>query len=966
MKKNRVLNEITLSQPSITDIKNTKRNLLSLAVISVLNVSNISSLSAAESEIVDKDEAQTIVVTGSRIARQDLEGSAPVTIYEREDINLSGATNVGELLRENTSVAGPVESNQQQFSSGRATITLRGLGAVNTLVLLNGRRFIPSGTDGVVDLNAIPLDIVDRIEILKDGASAVYGTDAVAGVVNIITKQDYEGLMLSAEVGQSGQSDANRNSFSVTYGVNGDKGNLLFNYNRSNFDGYIMNSRDVQRHTDLRPMGGNNLSDPFSTRSTVFVFRGIDGNFQQWDYDAYWVLDESNNHATARGDLRNYLHPWGPNNNCNGPCNDNFSYWDYDMGAADLGSDNLWASGTYDVSDDITAFFEAGYTHRKSLSRSQPYGVTGDFGDELIWSADNIHNPFGEDAFIAHAFVELGAREVNNVTSVTRRMIGGLQGSAGSFDWDLSISKQDVRSDNDIDGVSMSRLQAAAGPTDACLARNDGCVSIDFGGIYNDGTMSQAMLDYIQRPADSTTITDLQVASFNMSGSLFEMPAGDVGVAFGLQSSESSATIDVAAIDEEDDRIFQGIASDTDLYKRKVSEAYGEILIPLLADNPGAYRLDLEAAIRYSDYSDFGSTTNPKIGIKYRPVEDVLVRLTLAEGFRAPNFHELLSGSNGGYGSLTDPCAGTVDLVEYPGCAGVIAEFGSIANPIGAFSNTTGNLNLKPEQSTSNTFGIVYTPEYLEGFSAAIDWYSIEKEDEISTLGLATTLDLAYGIADNRDQYGQLYSDRVVRMSNGTVIEVTRNYENLNKREIEGVDFEFNYKLADTEYGSFDFRLQATKILRYTSMGTSLINGELQNGCTIDGNWVQGAFCPDTVGSWLEGFGSLNEWRVNFGTQWSFSDFTIFHEIKFRDSVEGRSGDGGWWPADHNRKIDSYTQHDLQFVYNAFESAVISFGIENVLDQDPPKVLGSFRNGYDARTYNSLGRYYYLRATVEL
>jgi len=873
-------------------------------------------------------EVEVISVTGSRIARTDIEGIAPVVIFDKADLDISAMTNVGQFLQKMPSITGPSSNHAQQFSGGVATATLRGLGARNTLVLVNGRRLGSSGVGGSSDLNSIPMSAVESIEVLQDGASAIYGSDAIAGVVNIIMNNDFEGLKVKTSSGISDKNDNAENGFELTYGIDTDKGNILVNYSRNKTDGYVMARRNIQNDPDRRGFGGPNNRDPFSSNGTTYNIN-----------DDWWVLKDDASRFTSMDDLRKYNHPWDESwaiDSTPVGDEDGFNYWLYDMGSSDLDVENIWVSGTSELNNDVEVFFEYLQNKRKSLSRSQPYGFTPDFGDSVIYSADNKYNTTGESFGVARAFMELGAREVANIDSTTTRFVVGIKGEFNEWDWDLSLNKQNTKSYNDVMGVSYSRVLAAAGNSADCEARNDGCVPLDLMGKV--GSITPEMLGYLQRDAKSRSESSMDSYQFNIVGSVYELPAGDISVAFGAEYRTEHAIQDYASIDEEGDRIFQGGLADTRPPEREITEFYGEIVVPLLADMPMAKLVEVDMAARHSDYSDFGTTTTPKFGLRWQPIDGLLVRGSLSEGFRAPGFDELYSGLTGGWSTIpADPCAES-DYASLSGCPQNLD--GPALSATSAFSYGGGNEELRPEESESKTAGIVWAPTFFEGFTISVDMFDIQKTDVIRRSSANDTVqNNANGVAG--------FDTMVERdPSNGKIDALYVLYENTGYQNIKGFDTEVTYLLTTESIGEFDFNLKATQMTDYNT-------GETK------------ATATDLSGKWYEGSGSYPELKAILSTTWTFDDISFNWSARYVDGVTAADGEGYWGQYEGSKKMDSYTQHDAQFNYHFSQyETQLSLGIENVLDEEPPIVLGSYRNGYDSNAFSSRGRYFYARLSM--
>ncbi len=306
-------------------------------------------------------EEAAIVVTGSRLPSTHLTGAAPVTVLDRTEIDRSGKTSVGELLRDLPISGASATDTAGRGNDGSANVALRGLSAVNTLILVNGRRVLPNTADGTVDLNSIPFEAVDRVEVLQDGASAVYGSDAIAGVVNVIMKRDYDGLLIKGGYGISSRDDLPNKELSATFGKKYDNGGFVFVASYRESGGNLIGDRPISRDPDWRSLGGRNYRDPYPIRA---AFIGIPGsNGQQLE------VKEGVGQATSIADFRPYIFP---GTNDTGAQNDGINYWDYESSAASIKQLNFYFSGQQQLTDGINAFVEATYSNRQSLGFLAP------------------------------------------------------------------------------------------------------------------------------------------------------------------------------------------------------------------------------------------------------------------------------------------------------------------------------------------------------------------------------------------------------------------------------------------------------------------------------------------------------------------------------------------------------------------------------------------------------------------
>lgn len=892
-----------------------KLSALSLAMFSSSIFFVTPSVIAAD-EVSDVEKVERISVTGSRIARTELVGPAPVTVLDRAQIDASGAIDIATLLQEIPAANGANLSTNRAFSNGSATVALRGLSARNTLVLVNGRRLSTVNPSGTVDLNNIPFAAIERVEVLQDGASAVYGSDAIAGVVNIIMKSDYQGLEVQLETGESSRSDAQRNIASMTFGADFDKGNFLFSANKTSQKSYFMSERKVTATPDRRSYGGVDLRDPIPEHSAVvthpeggqMVIKPNSVRINSWeDMEVFnWENDEH---------MQNY--------------------WAYMTAGPDIERESIWASGYYELSDSISGYFEFGYTHAENQGKNQIQSPLDIWGEGIAVSATNSYNPFGEEVRVGRAMWETtstGTRHYINNKTNDRRYTLGVNGELGGWDWDISYTSEKFDSTNLATEVSASRLAAAAGDSAACAARNDGCVPIDLFG--RRGTMTAEMANYISEQGTVINEGMMNTWMVNINGAALELPAGELLLAVGAEFREEDAETNVSRIYEMGDVVFGGGNADTRTPEpREITEFYAEAIVPIFSDDFLAKGLEFDFAVRYSDYSDFGGTTNPKVGMKWRPIEEVLVRGSWSEGFRAPGLSELYAGQSRGYSTgVQDPCRND-NWASLPGC--------SQQNPTpvaGAWTIGGGEPTIKPETSESLTAGVVWTPEYLDGLSITVDYFNIQKENLIfGPSANEVVIDVANG--------GGIYDPSLVmRNVDGSIDAIRATLSNVGEQEISGMDYSASYIFPETSFGDFSVFWAASNLKEYQDAG------------------------QERLGRYFQESGSWTEWRHSFRANWSLDDIKVSYNSNYTGSVTQE--ENSWaYPegAEHLKKLDPYFVHNIQAAYDIdYISTTVTLGIENFTDEEPAPVMGDYRNGFDGYgAITSIGRYYYLRVKTE-
>lgn len=870
-----------------------------------------------------------VVVTGSRIARRDTESVGSLTTITQDDIRAAAPTGVGDLL-ENLPAAGvSLNSNGTQGTAfGVSSVNLRYLGSVEgsgnrTLVLVDGRRWINAvggrGFRDFVDLNTIPLGIVDSVEVLKDGASAIYGADAIAGVVNIRTRRNVDGFEASVTGGQTSRSDGRNLGAQLIFGRQFERSSLLLSANYVDVDPIFTTDRRLTERTlvpvtapPTSPRGLYALPGIAPTSQPLTRIPGRPGNSPD-DFRVASLPDDDFNTLTQG----NYLA--GPSERF-----------------------GLFGRVTSELTDTVTMHTEALYNQRRSSQLFSPLLLNVAGGNGYTIPADHPYNPFdldfGGSAFrIQRVPEEVGDRK-NSQLVKTQRFLTGFEGNFDAFSrtwyWDLfgaySQNEASFTSDNQI---NFDRLSLGIGPNDRCAANN--CVPVDL-----FGTLTPEMADYIRQSARDEHRTTQLNAGFNVVGSLFDLPAGSVGVASGLEFRRESG------MDRPDEgvntppsfvtgiNISSGAPRDGTSGSYNVKEAYIEFDIPLLADMALVRHLDLSAATRYSNYSTFGSTTNSKLGLVWRPFDSLMLRGTWSEGFRAPSILELYQGGRETNFQAIDPCnEGGGGLV---GCAGVPGSYNQAQFGAGLIRGLTGgNPNLRPETSETVSAGIVFTPYWAEGLSVTADWFKIEIDDAIAARNAQQILNACA----NR---GGANCDLVQRNpGTGEVLRLLQSVSNFTSVEVEGVDFTVRYGF-ETAIGHFDAVVDASRLIHYINRvpqpdGTETVQ-ELAGRSDSPRN-------------------TLPHWKGGTSLRWRQGAFEAGWRTRYIGSsrdVPGNFVNGG--------TTRSITYHDLQFVYHLHDrDASITLGIDNVTDKAPPASRANAPINFDIYTYDARGAYWYLR-----
>ncbi|WP_119969736.1 MULTISPECIES: TonB-dependent receptor [Shewanella] len=914
------------------------------------------------------EKVERIEVTGSRIKRVDMEGANPVQVITREDLVESGISNIGDILQEIPAVAGAATNTAiNNGGSGAVRVSLRGLGSARTLVLVNGRRMVNSGTgaNASADLSTIPVAIIKRVEVLKDGASAVYGSDAIAGVVNIITRNDFEGFEANVSYDGSTENwDGETKTVDFTVGVSSDKANAVVSAYYTEQTEQMSGDRDWSAFEyDLNPATGE-LDKGGSSAPPWGRYNGVNNGIDDATCNSF-------THGAANGpgqsDPSDFTNPTG------------YDCWDWDKDTYNYAPANyhltpqerygMYASAEYRFNDSVRFFSEVSFNRRTSKTKLAPLPLAplAFFGwTDATYSADNYwnqqlgpKNDNGETVDIAdwrRRMVETGGRDSTFEVDTVR----GVFGIAGEFadTWGYEVSYvygQNSSSTAGAGGVNFEKVSLAVGPSfmdangdivcgtaDAPIAD---CVSLNtFGVPGTDTQVSQEMLDYITFEAHDLGSNEQTVLSASVFGDAFELPAGPVGMVFGAEHREEEGA------DLPDALIALGITSGSSRQKTQgsyeVDELYAEMNFPLLSGVVGAESLEIDGAIRYSDYSTFGDTTNYKLGLRWLPIDGLMFRGTVSTAFRAPSTSELFAGNSDNSPLVSDKCA--TNPTSFCIADGVPA--GGF-EPIGDQLSSTlgGNEDLTPEEADTVTIGAVWSPSFVDNLSFTLDYWDIDLDNAISTIGEQLILDKCAEegtYCDLITRYGPEFPGLY-----GNSSDIDNRNINVGGVHSSGYDFNAQYSI-ETGIGDLSFVLDTTYYDTY----------EITQA---DGSTIENA-------GWFRrtsGDGNFPEWKTNFNINLAQDNWSANWKIRYiGEALEpfDANNDGSTDLDDlsDSRTVDSQTVHDARFTYY-FDNVSTTIGVSNVFDQDPPYAATGFNDNTDPRTYATTGRHLYLGVGVK-
>ena len=926
---------------------------------------------AQEAQQEETTTLDRIEVTGSRIKRAEVETSQPIFTLDRADIQAQGLTSVGDVIQNITSNGSTLNTTYNNGGNGETRVSLRNLGSSRTLVLVNGRRWVGgTGLGGAVDLNTIPTAMVERIEVLKDGASVIYGSDAIAGVVNVILRDKYQGAEANAHFGQFDKGDGTRQSYDITIGTADDRFSAMFGAGYVKEEPVMAGDREISSV----PLWGTGTSFGSSTspdgrfavcNGTVNPVSGACSGTQTQPNGAGGTF--TYNPGSTPNAWRPFLIPADIYN---------FAPDNYLVTPQERIS--IFGRASLNLTDDVSAFVQATYNNRKSeqLLAAMPIVLgtgpgAGVQARTVHISADSIYNPFGRPVSrVQRRAVETGGRSFNQNID-TYAFTGGLEGSFEFadrfFSWDAGmVYGRNEQSDTTFGLFNVAALKAALGPSEirngvpVCVTSLGGsvipgCVPMNLlGGV---GSITPEMLAYTSFEAHDNFGYEMKQYFANVSGEIFELPGGMFSFAAGVERREESG------FDAPDALISAGQTTGNARTPTaggySVEEAYLEFAIPLLRDVVLAKELEFSIAGRYSDYSNFGDTTNAKFGFKWRPIEDLMIRGNWSEGFRAPSIAELYQGVSDSFPQIADPCSTTFG----GGYNGLTAEQKARCHaqgvPVGGYDqgnsqiriSTGGNPNLQPEKSETRTLGLVWNPGFIEGFDMSLDWWKIELTDAISGFGGQTILNRC--IRDGETAFCGNYT----RGAGGNIDFLLSSGVNFATTEVEGYDMTVNYRLPETSFGKFSFTWDSTYMSHFenNSDGNNLVGEyyDRDNYWRIRSNLMARWEMGDFGATWASRFYSNQTEDCQFMVDYGFGDLCSDPDRYVEDE------DGNPVNAAENR-IGSVTYHDITGYWKAPWNARITLGVNNAFDKQPPVSFSTFANSFDPQ-YEIPGRYIYLQ-----
>jgi len=970
------MTRLTLGQAIRSALQQQYLTAAAMAVPALLSGATLAQAQTADNTAADQksQSLETIVVTGSNIRRVDIETANPVVTIDRAAIQQSGRLTLGDLVQDLPAVTGPVTNPRVNNGggTGASTISLRGLGSTRTLILIDGHRYLYG------DVNAIPANAIERIEVLTAGASSVYGSDAVAGVVNFILRTNYQGAEFSADYGISDRDDGERKGYHFVFGQTTDKGSIMGGVDYNKFDKVLSANRDFSKNAVYYYYGIAHVSGGSSRTPTGYIQlpANLKSQFGGCSTVTLKALGSTSNPTPTFNDFR-----------CYNAATDNYNFQAHgNVNLTPQERSSAFLIGNYKLTDTIETYLELFHSKTQSATSlaAQPIDTQG---SPLVISAQSYYNPFGvEFSNTANRFktrsVGNGDR-IGNFSTTVDQVTAGFKGTFGdtSWQWNTYFNYGHWNQLNHTSGyLNLAKLNAGLGPSfrdDAgnivCGTPGDvvaGCTPINFFNITDPATVAAI------NNASGNTFTNLAYVERSVvaeaNGNLFELPAGTVQLAAGASYRKQFGQTIADAIEVPDAAgvcdIGTGCVSPAS-GGYNVKEAYAEVLIPILKDVPFANALNLTIGDRYSKYSNFGSTNNTKFALEYRPIEDLLFRGTVAKVFRAPTITDLFQGSTSNAPQAIDPCFG---LVGTNAACEFVPGDGSFQKLPGQTTQITGvqegaelaGVALGPENGKSFDYGFVYDPHWIPGLSLSVDLWRVYLNNQISRVTAQNVLNLCY--LANGGPYCGLIHRTPSGLSQGQINYVQEPKGNLGRLDAKGVDIAARYRLPETALGNFALNFQTTYLDRFADDPAPGTPGDFTQ--EYAGHYATGASAiPYANFSRWKALATIN-WNLGpWSAAWTMKyigKFTVgYANLNYNESACQSNA-----PAGCELKYGATVYHNLNAGYNIEPlNTRIDIGIDNLSDKQPALLYqNNVLNGnVDPNTFDTIGRFYWARVTVK-
>jgi iron complex outermembrane recepter protein len=834
-----------------------RKTLISRAALAVIG----GGLAISTNALMAQETVQRVEITGSAIKRTQAEGPAPIDIYTRKDIERSGATTISELVKNLSALdiddQGELTGNSPS-GSGTTNLQIRGLSERNVLVLLNGRR-LPvnalhdgSGAGAAVDVNNIPLSAIEQVQVLKDGGSAIYGADAVAGVINFITRKNYSGLELRIGYGQSSRGDSKETPFGLVGGLgdyDNDGYNILAAVDYFKRDPLLRSDRDITRSADWRRFNGGNGLDGRSSFHPSGNLVGVDGLvFGQ----VVPCPPEDLNGTTCRFDFNKTILT--------------------SINGADRLSTML--IGNVKLGSNFRGFGEFTYSSSDDTFQSQP--APGVFFD-------------ADGNLVRGRFMQVGPRTTDRKSTLTQ-IVAGVEGTFGETEFSVEAGQGTSKVTNQDSNFLATDLFFAA---------------LDAGTIDPTSDANPtAALDALRITPLRTGKSVLRFVNAKVAGTLAQLGGGPLQYAAGLQANRETLS-DRPDENQQNGNVFGSITQASVDASRRSEAVFGELSMPFFKG------FESQLALRYDRYPG-NSSTSPKVGVKYQPINEVAVRASYARSFLAPSLKQLFGGQEEGAASTSDPFICSF----FPTLAGACDNF-----PYNEVSGS--NPDLKPERGRTVNLGLILEP--TPGLNMSVDYWAIDKKDEINTLSTESALE---------------QGDFAVE--GGEAFVFTTN-KNVAATKVSGVDGDIRFRLGNTAAGDISVR----------NTTTYYISNETQ--------FEQGGSFSQYIGTWLN-----PRWRNTFSATLDSGAWSTTAIIRSTGGFYDSNLPWGDFDVASTPKIGTHEELDLTVQYSGLTGLQLTGGVKNLLDRGMPYANTGTQNQYGSLgfpwIYSPRGRFFFVTA----
>jgi outer membrane receptor protein involved in Fe transport len=914
-----------------------------------------------------EESVERIQVTGSRIKRQELTAVTPIITVDAQEFSISGNLNVEQKLAELPSTLPAFGPSSNNPGDGSATVDLRGLGTSRTLVMVNGRRWIPARQDGVVDLNTIPASLIENVEIITGGASAVYGSDALGGVVNFNMKDDFEGVEVSALYDVTSEGDGEKYNLDITMGGNfaDDRGNAVV------YLGYSKREPIFQ--------GDRSFSDVALTEGTdangnpALVAGGSSGIPGTRVWGGPTLIGGANDGLTL-----GRFNEDGSGNVWN-DATDRFNYAPDNFLQLPQERYTMNAFSHYYINDETRVYAEMSFisnTVPQELAPTPAFLGTVEVNPNSAFFGSDVQQGMLADTaninadgnyelgYIGRRMVENGSRQSLDTRDAMRILVGVDGYINDDWSYDVYYSRSQLNQTNLLNNdVSETRFRQAVLVNDdgtACQDTSGGCAPLN---IFGEGNISQEAIDFINVGASNVTSITQEVLMANVSGTLpVTVPSAEepIGLVFGYEKRDDKSSFRPDTFLAAGD-VLGFNAGQATVGSYGSNEIFAEVSVPVVANAPLMQDLSLWGAARYADYTNIGNVTSFAGAINWTVNDIISSRIGYQQAVRAPNVSELFLGQTNGFPSATDPCSadgfipGTTDVA-------LCEATGVAAGQVGVFTQANaqiegmfgGNPNLQEETSDTFTVGIVVAP--MEGLDFTLDYFNISIEDSISVLGggVDNVLDICYNqVKDINSAFCQAVSRR--SDSNVGLVEVLN--ENIAKLETSGIDFNVTYNHEfDFGFGGngSDLNIQFRSTYLDTFDVTPVVGLDTVNECA--------GYYGNTCGT------PLAQYQANTRVNWTSGDLTLSALVRYIGEVEDDSLLDPAVSADDLvvPKVSAEWYLDISANYHVNDALSLNVGVNNILDTEPT-ALGDQQSQANTfpEVYTVLGPRIFLSATYK-